>query len=61
MMDAKRPTPRHIIMKKLKVIDKERTLKSSNEKKVSYQMVARWKRGRGRMHEEVSRLRSTNR
>ena len=49
MMDAKRPTPRHII-KRTKV--KERFLKAAREKK----LVTRWlpdERGRGRMDEEV--------
>ena len=32
-MDAKRPTPRHIITKMPKVKDKERILKVSREKK----------------------------
>ena len=31
-MDAKRPTPRHIITKMPKVKDKERTLKAAREK-----------------------------
>ena len=30
--DAKRPTPRHIIIKMLKVKDKERILKAAREK-----------------------------
>ena len=38
MMDAKRPMPRHIIIKRLKVKDKERILKVPREKK----LVARW-------------------
>ena len=38
MMDAKRPVPRHIIIKRLKVKDKERILKVPREKK----LVARW-------------------
>ena len=33
-MDAKRPTPRHIIMKMPKVKDKERILKAAREKQV---------------------------
>ena len=33
-MDAKRPTPRHIIMKMPKVKDKERILKASREKQI---------------------------
>ena len=40
-MDAKRPTPRHIIIKRPKVKDKEK-LKSSKRKEVSYQKVAKW-------------------
>ena len=60
MMDAKRPTPRHIIIKRPKVKDKERPLKASREKK----LVTSWlpdERGRERMGEEVRGLRSTNR
>ena len=34
-MDAKRPTPRHIIIKIPKVRDKERVLKATREKEVS--------------------------
>ena len=37
-MDAKRPTPRHIIIKKPKVKDNERLLKTATEKK----LVTRW-------------------
>ena len=33
-MDAKRPTPRHIIIKMPKVKDKERILKAAKEKKL---------------------------
>ena len=33
-MDAKRPTPRHIIIKIPKVRDKERVLKATREKKL---------------------------
>ena len=33
-MDAKRPTPRHIIIKMSKVKDKERILKATREKKL---------------------------
>ena len=33
LMDAKRPTPRHIIIKRPKVKDKERLLKAAREKK----------------------------
>ena len=32
--DAKRPTPRHIIIKMLKVKDKERILKAARDKKL---------------------------
>ena len=40
-MDAKRPTPRHIIIKMLKVKDKERILKAAREKKlVTYRGVS---------------------
>ena len=35
-MDAKRPTPRHIIIKMPKVKDKERILKAAREKHLSY-------------------------
>ena len=59
--DAKRPTPRHIIIKKPKVRDKEGLLKAAREKK----LVTRWLpdgsgSGRRRMGEEVRGLRSTN-
>ena len=57
-MEARRSTPRHIIMKMPKVKDKERLLKAAREKK----LVARWLpdvRGEGRMGEEVRGLRST--
>ena len=37
-MDANRPTPRHIIIKRPKVKDKERLLKAAREKK----LVIRW-------------------
>ena len=33
-MDAKRPTPRHIIMKMPKVKDKERILRAAKEKQI---------------------------
>ena len=33
-MDAKRPTPRHVIIKMPKVKDKERILKAAREKKL---------------------------
>ena len=35
MMDAKRPTPRHIIVKKPKVKDKERLLKARGKELVT--------------------------
>ena len=39
-MDAKRPTPRHIIIKMLKIKDKERILKAAREKQlVTYREV----------------------
>ena len=38
MRDAKRPMPRHIIIKRPKVKDKERLLKAAREKK----LVIRW-------------------
>ena len=39
-MDAKRPTPRHIVIKMPKVKDKERLLKAAREKKlVTYRGV----------------------
>ena len=41
MMDAKRPTPRHIIIKMPKVKDKGRILKAAREKKlVTYRGVS---------------------
>ena len=59
MMDAKRSTPRQIIIKRPKVKDKERLLKVAKEKK----LVTRWLtngQGRGIMDEEVWGLRNTN-
>ena len=41
MIDAKRPNPRHTIIKGQRL--KRKTLKS--KRKVSYQKVARWERG----------------
>ena len=39
-MDAKRPTPRHIIIKMPKVKDKERILKAAREKQlVIYRII----------------------
>ena len=52
MMDANRPTPRHILIKRPKVKDKERLLKAAREKK----LVIRWLpdgREEGGMNEEV--------
>ena len=34
-MDAKRPTPKHIVVKMTKVKDKERTLKAAREKQIT--------------------------
>ena len=59
MMDAKRPTPRHIIIKRPKVKDKERPLKASREKKLVTERLSDG-RGKGRMCEEVRALRSKN-
>ena len=42
-MDAKMPTPRHIIIKRPKV--KDRLLKAAKE--LGYQKVVRWEGGRG--------------
>ena len=50
-MDAKRPIPRHIIIKTPKVKYKERILKAA-----SYQMVATWEGGEG---EKQQRTRDT--
>ena len=38
-MDAKRPTPRHIIIKMPEVKEKERILKGASEKLVTYRGV----------------------
>ena len=43
MMDAKRTTPRHIIIKMPKVKDKERIIKTTSEKKLDTS-EARWLR-----------------
>ena len=58
-MDAKRPTPRHIIIKRPKVKHIGRLLKAAREKK----LVTRWLTDGGgrRMGEEVRGLRSTDR
>ena len=55
MMDTKRPTPRHIIIKRPKVKDKEKLLKAAREKKL---VTRRLPDGRGKcvwggMGEEV--------
>ena len=58
MMDAKRPTPRHIIIKMPKVKDEERILKAAREKK----LVTRWLAdGEGLLGEEEKGLRNTSR
>ena len=58
MRDAKRPTSRHIIIKRPRVKDKERLLKAREKKLLQgCQMGV----GRGRMGEEVRGLRTTNR
>ena len=54
-MDARRPTPRHIIIKMPKARQKEK-LKSIKRKEISYQLVVRWEGGCGRMDEEVRGL-----
>ena len=59
MMDKKKLTPRHIIIKRPKVKDKERLLKAREKKLVTGRLPDR-KVG-GRMGEEMRRLRSTNR
>ena len=49
MMDAKRPTPRHIIIKRPKVQDKERLLKAAREKKlVTRRLSDVWGKGENR-------------
>ena len=47
MMDANRPSPRHILIKRPKVKDKERLLKAAREKT----LVTRWLPG-GRQVDE---------
>ena len=59
MMDAKRPTVRHIIIKRPKFKDRGRFLKT-REKKVVIRRLPDGV-GRGRMDEDVRGLRSTNR
>ena len=39
MMDAKRPTPKHIIVKRPKVKDKERLLKEREKKLVTRRLL----------------------
>ena len=58
MMDAKRPTPKHIIIKRPKVKDKERLFKTRENKLVIKRFP--WE-GCGEMDEEVKGVRSTNR
>ena len=58
-MDAKRPIPRHIIIRRLKIKDKERLLKAREKKLVTRRLPdGRTCRGMG---EAVRGLRSTNR
>ena len=58
MMDAKKPTPSHIIFKRPKFKDKERLLKAREKKLVTRRLPDG--KGAGRMGEEVRGLRSTN-
>ena len=58
-MDAKRPTPRHTIIKMPKVKDKERLLKAAREKKLVTK-GCQTGGGRRRTGEEARGLRSTN-
>ena len=44
MMDTKTPTPRHIIIKRPKVKDKERLLKASREKQLVTRQLPDWMR-----------------
>ena len=58
MMDARRPTPRHIVIKRPKAKDKEKLLKAAREKK----LVTRWLAdGEGLLGEEEKGLRNTSR
>ena len=59
VMDAKRPTPRHTIIKRPKFKDRERFLKTREKKVVTRRLPDGV--GRGRMDEDVRGLRSTNR
>ena len=47
MMDANRPTPRHVIIKITKVKDKREISKSSKKTEVSYWNIARWEEENG--------------
>ena len=58
-MDAKKPSPRHVIIKRPKVKEKERLLKEREKKLVAESCQVRG--GRGRNGEQVRGLRSTNR
>ena len=58
-MDAKRPTPRHIISKRTKVKDKQRLLKAREKTLVTEGCQMGMERKR--VGEEVRGLRSTNR
>lgn len=50
-LNEKRPSPKHIIKKQLKIKDKERTLKATREKTIvtdkgtplGYQQISQWK------------------
>ena len=44
-MDAKRPTPRHILIKMPKVKDKETVLKTAREKKLVTRWLPNWGHG----------------
>ena len=59
MMDAQRPTARHIIIQMPKVKDKERLLKARKKKLVTRRLPER--RGEGENRWKVRGLRSTNR
>ena len=56
MMDANRPTPRHIIIKRLKVKDKERLLKAREKKLVTRRLPDG--RGRKKMGEGIKKYKS---
>ena len=59
-VDAKRPTPRHTIIKRPKVKNKERLSKAAREKKLVTK-GCQTGGGRRRTGEEARGLRSTNR